>query len=187
MFDFEEKWVLARYSDKTFKIINTTVSIPNSYQKCRISVDDVKYILGGKKPKEIETVISDEQQYERAKEVMFRVNKDNLEERIPSKRVRTDRPGTSKLLLSQDRLKITICRRKLHKDGSAEEYTKSPGVCYIDNATREKFFRDVKSTVGPVSSRFGTEYSLYSYQGKIFDDWKNYMLKEYLRLCGGNQ
>jgi hypothetical protein len=179
-----EQLILARYKDK-FTIFTTTSTVRNSYTKVKITQEQKDYILG-KFTTNVNTQTifkSDIDQYKRAEEVLKFINRENMEERVEDKLVITDRHGTSKLILSTDKTKISIAKRRIKKDGTIENSTKTPGTCYIDNETREKFFKAVKETVGPTVNKYSTNYILYSYQGHIFDIWREAMEREYTRLC----
>lgn len=186
--NISEQLILSRYKNE-FKIFATAGKILNSYTKVKITLDQKDYILGRFTPN-IQTYTitqQDEEMYDRCVEVLKSINKDNLEERLPNKTVITDRLGTSKLILSSDKTEIQIAKRKTRKDGTVENSSRSPGTCYIDDIAREKFFAVVKQTVGPQYTKFGTKYALYSYQGHIFDVWREAMEREYLRLCNKNK
>ncbi len=98
---------------------------------------------------------------------------------VPDKKVISDREGTSKLIRKGSQ--IEIARRYKRKDGTLSNTTKTPNVCYIDNHTREKFFRDVKQFGSIVE---GSRYTLTSQSGDIFEAWSKAMDREYTRLSG---
>lgn len=98
---------------------------------------------------------------------------------VPDKKVISDREGTSKLIRKGSQ--IEIARRYKRKDGTFSNTTKTPNVCYIDNHTREKFFKDVKRFGSVVE---GSRYTLTSQSGDIFEAWSKAMDREYTRLSG---
>lgn len=104
-----------------------------------------------------------------------------LSERIevPNKVVISDREGTSKLIRKGSQ--IEIARRYRRKDGTFSNTTKTPNVCYIDNSTREKFFKDVKQH-GSIIADY--RYILTAQSGTIFEAWSKAMDREYTRLSG---
>ena len=102
---------------------------------------------------------------------------------VPNKRVKTDRPGTSKLIRSKDKSKIEICYRVKKKSGEYESMATSNNTCYIDIETRERFFRDSK-LVGPHRDVYGKDHYIIRYGDPKFKYWSEFMDREYSRLAG---
>lgn len=103
---------------------------------------------------------------------------------VPNKKVESDREGTSKLIRKGS--VIEIARRYRRKDGTYTNTTKTPNCCYIDNATRDKFFKAVKEHGVIEQTPFGDKYLLTSASGAIFDLWSRAIDLEYARLSGIN-
>ena len=101
---------------------------------------------------------------------------------VPNKKVKTDRPGTSMLLLKDS--SIEIAHRYKRKDGSYSDTTNTPKKCFISNAIREKFFKVVKEHGHIQEGLYSDRYYLSSSDYPYFDLWKESMMREYQRLSG---
>lgn len=102
---------------------------------------------------------------------------------IPNKKVTTDVEGTSKLIRRPDAGIIEIAYRRRNKSGKIECGAKSPNTCYISNADREKFFRDVKYLGTIERGKYGDRYYIPESDGS-YDIWSDFMDAEYTRLSG---
>lgn len=101
---------------------------------------------------------------------------------VPNKKVKTDRPGTSMLLLKPS--SIEIARRYKRKDGTLDDHTNTPKKCLISNDIREKFFRTVKEHGHVEHGLHSDRYYLSAQDYPYFDLWKESMMREYQRLSG---
>lgn len=101
---------------------------------------------------------------------------------VPNKKIKTDRDGTSKLIRHPKDDSIEIARRQRRKEGF-EETASSPNTCFITNADREKFFRDVKQYGKIIPGKVGSRYFLFP-QSPTYSFWSKLMDNEYIRLSG---
>lgn len=162
-----------------FEVYETNVQTLNSY--ARIVVDKTfldKYNIS------VPTFIAKEDtRYKDIAEFFNAVNRVNEQEKVTNKRVRTDVPGSSKLVRSKDKQTIEIARRKTRKDGKVEEWATSNNTCYISNADRESFFYSVKYAGNQYIDDRGHWHFVLYYGDISFDYWARFMDMEYNRLC----
>lgn len=183
----DKTWVLQRGKNHIFEIIYAVMYEKyNSYTKIVLTQIQAQKLLGfanweKMKDKYVLKYDNDPIKYDQILKRFFEVLKENRLplEPTPSKILRTDTPGTSKLVRSKDKSRIHIALRMNRKTKKVTDRTYINAVC-IDDEHRNWFFRDVKTHNGYPSSN--ENFALTDKNGQVFKWWSDYMDMEYQRL-----
>lgn len=101
---------------------------------------------------------------------------------VPNLKVTSDVEGTSMLLRKNGIIEIAK-RYVSKKTNKVSMTTDTPNKCLISNATREKFFKEVKNSGQIIRGKFTDRYFL-SEGTDSYEKWSESMDREYFRLSG---
>lgn len=175
-------WKLSKLKKNILEIEPIKVEFEDSYSSIHLR-DYYLEGLGISPPCRIDKTLLPEI-YKVLSDLVTEINIFKPREIVPNKKVKTDVPGTSKLIRSKDKSKIEIAYRVRNKSGKLEEYATSNNTCYISIARRELFFKHSKAAGYPIIDSRGHAHYLLKVGNPRFKEWSDFMDQEYLRLAG---
>lgn len=167
-------WRLSKTKGEVLEIDKIGMEFPDTYNEVHLRDFYVKK-YGLNPPCKINQTITPTL-YKNLISLIDEINTFKPRNDFPTKRIKTDVEGKSKLIRNPKTGEITLCFRAKKKDGTTEQYANSPNTCYISEADSWRAYDSFRDDGDGHHCICPTDYGYY--------EWANLMDTEYERLSG---